>query len=77
MVTKDEINILRNTQYSIIIFGAIEAEIYGFANDARQDGAQSMFFIKEMIEASNDDESSKFVGQENGGNVFHLGAEVF
>ncbi|MBU4390022.1 DUF2000 domain-containing protein [Patescibacteria group bacterium] len=76
-VTKDGINLPRNTQYPIIVFAATEAEIYGFANKARQVDVKSMFFIKEMIETSNDDEIGNLVGQENEESVTYLGAGVF
>lgn len=76
-VTKDGINIPRNTQYPIIAFAATEAEIYSFASKARQTDVQSMFFIKEMIETSNDDEISKLVSKEKEESLTYLGAGIF
>lgn len=76
-VTQDGINLPRNTQYPIILFAATEAEIYGFATKAREADVQSMFFIKEMIETSNDDEINRLVGEQNEENITYLGAGVF
>lgn len=76
-VTKDGIKLPRNTQYPIIVFGATEVEIYGFASKARLADVQSMFFIKEMVETSNDDEINNSVGQENEEEVSYLGVGVF
>jgi hypothetical protein len=76
-VTKDGVNLPRNTQYPIIVFAATEVELYGFASKARQADVKSMFFIKEMTETSNDEEIQKLVGEENEEEISYYGVGVF
>lgn len=75
--TKDGVNIPRNTQYPIIIFGATEAELYAFASQVRGAAVKSMYFVKEMIETSDDSEIISLVAQENEEEVTYLGVGVF
>jgi hypothetical protein len=75
--TKDGISLPRNTQYPIIIFGATEVELYNLASKTRRATVKSMFFIKEMIETSNDSEIIAQVGEENEEEVTYLGVGIF
>ncbi len=78
-VTKDGINLPRNAQYPIIVLAANSYEqLYNLAQKVRQErDVQSMFFIKEMIETSDDIEISKLVTQQNEAEITYLGVGLF
>lgn len=77
--TQDGINLPRNTQYPIIVLSASSNEqLHNFATKVRSENSvQSMFFIKEMIETSDDEEITQLVGRQNESEITYLGVGVF
>lgn len=77
--SQDGINLPRNTQYPIIVLSANSSEqLRDFAAKVRgEDSVQSMFFIKEMIETSDDKEITQLVGGQDEKEIIYLGVGVF
>ncbi len=78
-ITQDGINLPRNTQYPIVILAATDSEqLKKLAQDVREESdVQGMFFIKEMVETSNDIEIVTRVGVQKVADITYLGVGLF
>jgi len=77
-VTKDEVKIPRNTQYPTIVFETDKDGIRSFASKIKDNNSvEKMYFIREMIETTNDDEIQQSVGSKNFNGVEILGVGIF
>lgn len=76
--TKEGINIPRNTQYPIIVFQSDHNSVIGFAQRVRNmKGVEPMYFVKEMIETSDDNEIQTSISSKNFDDVEILGVGIF
>lgn len=77
-VTSDQKQIPRNTQYPIIIFESNFERLQEFAQESFNfENVETMYFIREMIETSNDNEIAKIVGFKNLAEIEFLGVGLF
>lgn len=77
-ITKDGVSIPRNTQYAIIVFETDHDTLQEFARESREfENIKCMYFIREMIETSNDDQISSSVGSKGFEVVDFLGVGMF
>ncbi|PIZ47300.1 hypothetical protein COY32_01955 [candidate division WWE3 bacterium CG_4_10_14_0_2_um_filter_41_14] len=78
-VTKDKISIPRNSQFPIIALAANSAEaLKNLAQKVRgNEDVESMFFIKEMIETTDDSELEQSVGEVNESELTYYGIGLF
>lgn len=77
-VTKEGFAIPRNTQYAIIIFETDYDTLQQFARESRSfKDVKQMYFIREMIETSSDEEILCSVSTKNFEDVDFLGVGLF
>lgn len=76
--TADEVNLPRNTQYPIVILKASKILLTKFAKKMRQnEEVQKMYFIKEMIESTNDERIEALVSLQMEEELEYLGVGLF
>ena len=76
--SSDDVIFPRNSQFPIIVLSASPEELPDFVQKVRaQNEVQSMFFIKEMIETTNDEEIIKILSKKTSLNVEVLGVGIF
>lgn len=61
-ITKDGVNHPRNSQYPIVVLSADQQELYLLIQDIRAKGLNSINFIRDMIETSDDAELEERIG---------------
>ncbi len=77
-ITANQIHLPRNTQFPIIILKANFEELQVFAKSLHQtEELQKMFFIKEMLETTNDDKIEALVGLQDDDELTYLGVGLF
>lgn len=77
-VSQDETTFPRNSQYAIIVLSATADELVPFAGKVRSSkDVQSMFFIREMIETTDDKEIEEILSKKNATDVELLGVGIF
>jgi hypothetical protein len=77
-ITANGLMIPRNTQYPIIIFESDTELLQEFAKESiSYENVKPMYFIREMIETSNDDEIVESVKGKNFQDVEFLGVGLF
>lgn len=76
--TADEILIPRNTQYPIVILKTSKENLQSFALEMQSNqSVEKMFFIKEMIESTNDTRIEALVGLQLKEELEYLGVGLF
>lgn len=77
--TADGIRLPRNTQYPIIILQATPAQIHEFSRKMHQNNQEvtKMYFIKEMIESTNDERIEALVSLQLQKELEYLGVGLF
>lgn len=76
--TSDGLNVPRNTQYPIIIFEANPVALQIFALEVNDNKSiKPMYFIREMIETSNDIEIERIVATKRFEDIEFLGVGIF
>jgi hypothetical protein len=76
--TLDKVGIPRNTQYAIIVFETDHDTLQQFAHESRSfENVKQMYFIREMIETSKDEEISTSVASKNFEDVDFLGVGLY
>lgn len=76
--SRDGVLFPRNSQYAIIALAANSDQIPAFAETVRSaQGVKSMFFIREMVETTSDEEIAEMLSQKNGNEIELLGVGIF
>jgi len=75
--TADDICLPRNTQYPIIVLSGKSDQLGNLARTVRTPDLQSMFFISEMVETSNDSDIAVSVRLKQESEIDYLGVGVF
>lgn len=75
--TLDGIDFPRNTQYPIIILGAKKEALQQFAEKMKASKLKTMFFIREMIETTDDENIEALLSLKNASDVEILGVGLF
>lgn len=76
--TNDEVLYPRNSQYAIIVLSARPEQLAVFAKSTDvTKGVQSMCFIREMIETTDDNEIAHQLASKNSADVERLGVGIF
>ncbi|MBN2602895.1 MAG: DUF2000 domain-containing protein [Candidatus Thermoplasmatota archaeon] len=76
--TKDNNNISRNTQYPIIVFETDFNALQLFSKEIKDlTEIEKMYFVKEMISTTNDEEIQKAIAHQNFMEIEFLGAGIF
>jgi hypothetical protein len=76
--TKEGILYPRNSQYPIIALAAQPTDLTAFAHTVREaTDVQSMFFIREMIETTSDDEIQAWLSEKTNSEIEVLGVGIF
>jgi len=77
-ISQDGILFPRNSQYAIIALSANSDQLSAFAEIVRAaQEVKSMFFIREMIEMTDDEELARMLTKKNGNEVELLGVGIF
>ncbi|MBU1110241.1 DUF2000 domain-containing protein [Patescibacteria group bacterium] len=76
-ISADAVCLPRNTQYPIIVLSGKSEQLDCLARKVRDADLQSMFFIREMVETSNDNNISASVGSKRESEIEYLGVGVF
>jgi hypothetical protein len=77
-ITKDKTNIPRNTQYPIIVFESDYNALQHFILKIKdQSEIEKMYFVKEMIITTNDEEIQKLLADKNFPEIEFLGVGIF
>jgi hypothetical protein len=77
--TNDQVELPRNSQYPIIVLEAESNQQLHQLGDLCRENKQlkSMFFIKEMVETSDDAELNEIVGRQDEEEIEYLGIGLF
>ena len=75
--TRDQTEIPRNSQYPIIILKASKSELERFSKRIENENFEKMYFIKEMIETTDDTLIQKILSEKSQTDIEHLGIGVF
>jgi hypothetical protein len=77
-ITQNNIKVPRNTQYPIIVLQSDHSSLQEFAIECQQsEDIEVMYFIKEMIETSNDNAINNSVKQKDFAEIEFLGVGIF
>lgn len=76
--TEDGVELPRNTQFPIVILEASPEALKAFATKVHQENdIEKMFFIKEMIDTTNDDKIEALVSLQSEQEITYLGIGLF
>ncbi len=76
--TEDAVNLPRNTQFPIVILKADPSDLKEFADEIHsQEEIEKMFFIKEMIDTTNDAKIEALVSLQTADELIYLGVGLF
>lgn len=77
-ITKDQIGIPRNIQFPTIVFESDEMGIRNFVSKVKNNqNVEKMYFTKDMIEATDDNEIQRLIGSRNFSDINIFGVGVF
>ncbi|OGE83720.1 MAG: hypothetical protein A3B23_01995 [Candidatus Colwellbacteria bacterium RIFCSPLOWO2_01_FULL_48_10] len=76
-ITKDGVQYPRNTQYAIVVLSAKPEQMADCMKEVRGSGMESMAFIREMIDATDDTEIQTILSAKEDKDVEYLGIGIF